>query len=154
MKEGEDSGQSINLGGRQERREEGGKRKAGRTKRREGRPSEGLGGWLSQESSSRVPSGIALGRLANKHTCNTREEGDVTAQSFYVKETRGSKRRDLCSLCVFFHVNLCHCNGTISLRTCRRGPNGESTEEQPAVQASSMAVASLPTTIDGERRNT
>ena len=76
MKEGEDSGQSINLGGRQERREEGGKRKEGRTKRREGRPSE-VGSVKSlQESLPALHSG---GWQTNIPATQERE-GDVTAQ--------------------------------------------------------------------------
>ena len=148
MKEGEDSGQSINLGGRQERREEGGKRKAGRTKRREGRPSEGLGGWLSQES-SRVPSGIALGRLANKHTCNTREGGRCYSTKLLCEGDQGFKAAgSLLALRLLSALISVTATALFHSEPAGRGPNGESTE-QPAVQASSMAVASLPTTIDG-----
>ena len=100
MKEGEDSGQSINLGGRQERREEGGKRKAGRSEEKVARPKDLEVGSVKSLQGS-LPALHSGGWQTNIPATQERE-GDVTAQSFYVKETRASKRRELCSLCVFF----------------------------------------------------
>ena len=63
MKEGEDSGQSINLGGRQERREEGGKRKEGRSEKKVARASELVGSVKSlQGSLPALHSGAAAGK--------------------------------------------------------------------------------------------